>query len=134
VFATAVCLLLDVAIRRIVIQPDRVWLKSVALWQRLRGQAITEETPEYIERLRSRKAKVSESMDKQKAGTKFDAGAFTPSSEAPPIAGAAAEPAKPVPAKSAAPRKEEDAADFASRLMRAKKKAMEDRDKDKDKK
>jgi uncharacterized membrane protein len=128
VFATGLCLLLDVAVRRIAIQPEAVWAKSVALWQRLRGQAITAETPEYIERLRSRKARVSETMDKQKAAAKFDAGDFTSKIEAPTIASPTAEPAKPTPPKAPA-KKEQEEADFASRLMRAKKKAMEDREK-----
>ena len=134
VFATAVCLLLDVAVRRVAIQPEVVWSKSVTLWQRLRRQAVVDDTPAYIERLRSRKAKVSETMDKQKAASKFDAGAIAPTADAPTIATPTAQPEKPPPAKAPPPKKEEEAGDFASRLMRAKKKAMEDRDKDKDKK
>ena len=128
VFATAVCLLLDVAIRRIAIQPDALWTKAAAQWQRLRGQAAAAEAPEYIERLRSRKAQVGEAIDKQKATTKFEA--TTANAAAPIVASAAPAAEKPKPPSVAqTPKEEEDATDFASRLMRAKKKAMDERDK-----
>ena len=72
VFLSALCLLLDVAVRRIAIDPEVVWTKSAALWLKLRGRApAPTKMAEYIERLKSRKAQVSESMDKQKAAKKF---------------------------------------------------------------
>jgi len=132
VFLTALCLLLDVAVRRVAIQPETVWVKSVATWQRLRGQAASDEKmPEYIERLKSRKASVGETMDKQKAAKKFERTPGGKTADAPIIATSApSEKPKPTPQKKAEkqPDKEED---FATRLMRAKKKAMEERDKDK---
>ena len=134
VFLTALCLLLDVAVRRIAIQPDVMWTKAVTVWQRLRGQAVTEEKmPEYIERLKSRKASVGETMDKKKAAKKFEKAEGTTAPAAPtvePLAPPAVEKPKPPPAK---PKAQEEEGDFASRLMRAKKKAMEERDKDKPK-
>jgi hypothetical protein len=133
VFLTALCLLLDVGVRRIAIDPEVVWTKATALWLRLRGRApAPTKMAEYIERLKSRKAQVSESMDKQKATTKFEptAGAPTKPIDAPTVVGPAL-PEKPKPA--AAPKKDEPKEDFASRLMKAKKKAMEERDKDKPK-
>jgi hypothetical protein len=124
--------LLDVAIRRIAIQPETIWVKATATWQRLRGQAVAEEKmPEYIERLKSRKASVGETMDKKKAAKKFEKAAGTPAAEAPIIASLApTEKAKPAPTKEKS-KKVEKEEDFATRLMRAKKKAMEERDKDK---
>jgi hypothetical protein len=132
VFLTALCLLLDVAIRRIAIQPETVWAKATATWQRLRGQAVSEEKmPEYIERLKSRKASVGETMDKKKAAKKFEKTGNAPVADAPIVASSQST-EKPKPAtpkeKPKAAAKDED---FASRLMRAKKKAMEERDKDK---
>jgi uncharacterized membrane protein len=127
VFVTGLCLLLDVAIRRIAIQPEAVWAKAVTIWHKLRGQAADEKLPEYIERLKSRKAQVVETIDKKKAAVKFEAATGTAVAEAPTVA-----PVTPVetPKKPPPPAKKEDEeADFATRLMRAKKKAMEDRDK-----
>jgi uncharacterized membrane protein len=127
VFLTALCLLMDVAIRRIAIQPEMLWAKAVATWQKLRGQASADDkVPEYIERLKSRKAAVGETMDKQKAAKKFEAaetGAAMPT----------VVPVTPVDKPKPAPKKVEKKVeeDFATRLMRAKKKAMEERDKDK---
>lgn len=127
----AVCLLFDVATRRIAIEPAAVFAKAGALWDRICRRAVEEEKlPEYIERLRSRKASVGESIDKQKAAKKFEG---TPGVQPIETASAAPAPAAPVekpkPKPAETKKKEED--DFASRLMRAKKKAMEERDKPK---
>ena len=127
---TALCLLLDVATRRIAIQPETVWAKAVGLWEKLRGRTAAEEKlPEYIERLKSRKASVGETMDKQKAAKKFEATPGAKPVEGPTVVPTApTEKPKPKPPAEKKPEKDED---FASRLMRAKKKAMEERDKDK---
>jgi uncharacterized membrane protein len=130
VFLTALCLLLDVAVRRIAIQPEKVWADAVTQWQRVRGQAHADEKlPEYIERLKSRKAQVGDTMDKQKAGRKFEAAQGTHVAAAPTVV-PTTQPEKPKAAPVKAPKQEEEA-DFATRLMRAKKRAMEERDKDK---
>ncbi len=48
---TALCLLFDVAIRRIAIQPETVWAKATSLWERVRGRTAPEEkVAEFIER------------------------------------------------------------------------------------
>jgi uncharacterized membrane protein len=128
---TALCLLFDVAIRRIAIQPEAVWAKSVALWEKLRGRTGPEEkVAEFIERLRSRKASVGETMDKQKAAKKFETVEGAKPVEGPTVAPAAPT-QKPMPKSEPAKTEKKKDEDFASRLMRAKKKAMEDRDKDK---
>ncbi|MSQ93599.1 MAG: VWA domain-containing protein [Gemmataceae bacterium] len=129
VFFAAICLLFDVALRRIAIQPEALWARSVVVWQKLRGQAVADESmTTYIERLKSRKASVGEAMDKQKAGKKYEACAGT-SAPAAPIVVSTGPLEKPKP--TAKKQAQEEEADFATRLMRAKKKAMEERDKDK---
>ena len=134
VIMTAVCLLFDVGVRRVAISPEVVWAKAVLVWEKMRGRAAADaEVPEYIERLRSRKAEVGEKIEKKKAAAKFEA----PKDAKPPVDGPSVvpttEPDKPKPTTPAkpAPKKEEEAGDFASRLMKAKRKAMEERDKDK---
>src|SRR5262249_26288908 len=106
-------------------------------WDRLRGRrAAAERAPEFIERLRSRKAQVGETFQRDRAARRFDGGeapvapppgtadVSTPS-PAPPPPGQAPQP-------SLAPQgAEEQPADFASRLMKAKKRVWEQRDKDK---
>ena len=132
VFLAGLCLLCDVAIRRIAILPETVWARAVAQWHKLRGQASADEKlPEYIERLKSRKAQVGDTMDKQKAARKFETVEGSASAAAPAVV-TVTPPPKPKAAPVKAPKQEEEA-DFATRLMRAKKKAMEERDKDKPK-
>ncbi|HZZ78951.1 MAG TPA: VWA domain-containing protein [Gemmataceae bacterium] len=130
---TALCLLLDVAVRRIAIQPEAVWAKATEYWDRLRGRAVAEEKlPAYIERLKSRKATVGESLEKQKAAKKFETAEGAKPADAPTIASASVpEKPKETPKKQEPKKDKEKEEDFASRLMKAKKKAMEDRDKDK---
>jgi uncharacterized membrane protein len=128
VFLAAICLLFDVALRRIAIQPEAVWNRAVAGWSKLRGRAVAEEsTTAFIERLKSRKAAVGDEMDKKKAGKKFEGVGGGKVIDAPVVVTPTAEKPKPA-AKPKEAAKEED---FATRLMRAKKKAMEERDKDK---
>ncbi len=70
-------------------------------------------------------------MDKQKAAKKFETTEGAKAVEGPTVA-----PIAPTEKPKAAPpveKKKEKEEDFATRLMRAKKKAMEERDKDKDK-
>ncbi len=132
VFFAAICLLFDVAIRRIAIQPEALWARSVTIWQKLRGQAVADDSmTTYIERLKSRKASVGEAMDKQKAAKKYEGAASHGAPEA-PIVVSTTPVEKPKPAAKKQEQKEEEA-DFATRLMRAKKKAMEERDKEKPK-
>src|SRR5207248_2007503 len=102
---------------------------AVRLWGKIRRHEVPIETTVFLERLQTRKAKVSEGMEKQKAAKRFEAGAGAPAAPLPDVlARPAATPVKPAPVKKPAPEQEED---FATRLMRAKKKAMEERDKPK---
>ncbi|OAI38936.1 hypothetical protein AYO40_01480 [Planctomycetaceae bacterium SCGC AG-212-D15] len=136
--ATATFLLFDVAARRIAVDPLVVTAAVEKGWERLRGRnVLAAATPQFLDRLKSRKEQIGETLGK--AAAKFDAGEAPPSMPPPASAdevAAAAPPPGPRPAarpQGVAPDKPEEAADFASRLMKAKKRVWEDRDKDKDK-
>lgn len=129
VLLAGVCLFFDVAIRRIALEPAALWARAESLWGALRRQEAAPATTVFLERLQTRKAQVGEALEKQKA-RRFEGqeGASSAAPEA-TVAGPASElPKKPTTPAKKAP-KEEEPADFATRLMRAKKKAMEDRDK-----
>ncbi len=129
----AVCLLFDVATRRIALEPTALWHKGVAVWERLRGRApaATKEDA-FLERLKSRKAQVGETIEQEKAKKRFEAAAGT----APVVADAGAmglptsQPAQPKAPPPTAPKPQEKE-DYASRLLKAKRRALEDRDKEK---
>ncbi len=133
-FLTGVLLLFDVASRRIALEFGVVVAAVVATWDRLRGRnAAADRVPEYIDRLRARKAQVGEAIGQgKKAGRRFEGG-DAPAAPPPPGADEAA------PRPEAAPRRPaprplteagKEAGDYLSRLKKAKKRAMEDRDKD----
>jgi uncharacterized membrane protein len=122
VTVAGILLFLDVAVRRIALDPDRLTASARALWAKLRGKAETA-APQFLERLRSRKAQVGETLDKAKAGQRYEGTA----TEVPPVATTASPPApRPV---ATPPSTVESKEDFAARLLRAKKRALEDRDK-----
>lgn len=135
---TGTFLFFDVAVRRIALEPAPAIAAGQRLWSRLRGQAVAEATPAFIDRLKSRKAAIDESLEKQRAARRFDAG-DAPSATAP--AGADEEVARPdapraaprAPTSRIAPEAEKQPEDYASRLMKAKKKVWQER-KDQDKK
>ncbi len=131
VFLAALCLLCDIAVRRIAIDPSIAWAHAATLWERLRGREVADSGAEVLERLKSRKLQIGEAMSREKATRRFEAeeGAAT----APIAAASATAPPRPkAPPKPAA--KKEDVDDYATRLMKAKKRALEEREKkDKDK-
>lgn len=138
-FITAGLLVIDVAVRRIAFERLQLAQPARHLWNYLRYRSRPEdESPLYLERLKSRKAQVGEELTRTKAEAKFEAG--EESTEAP--AGATAEESAPPPAPTAPPAQakpsttddEEGTGDFASRLLKAKKKIWEERDQDKGKK
>ena len=60
---TALLVFLQVAVRRIAVDPIKVSAGARDLWNRLRGRAtVAEKVPEYFERLRSRKAEADEEI------------------------------------------------------------------------
>ncbi len=132
---TAGLLFFDVAVRRIAIDPREAATAGQKVWDHLRRRATTADTaPQYLERLKSRKARVGESLERTKAAQRFEAaegatvGAPAGADEA---VAAAPRPQTLRPPPQVAPDKPEEAADYASRLMKAKKKVWEEREREK---
>jgi uncharacterized membrane protein/Mg-chelatase subunit ChlD len=130
---TGLGLLLDVAVRRIAIDPVQATALVGGYWERLRGRRTMEATPQMLDRLKTRKERVGEALEREKAGRRFE-GTDLPVA-LPPAADTAAPPAsKPPPmarpAPKVAPEQGAETTDYASRLLRAKRRAMEERDKD----
>ncbi len=128
VFAAACLFFFDIFVRRV--QISFAWVPVLAgrAWRRVLGR--TQEAPqaETIERLRSRKAELTEQVDRMKAATRFEPvpGQSTPTEvQQPASPPRARQETSPTPEN-----KEEDS--YTSRLLKAKKKAWEDRDKPKE--
>jgi hypothetical protein len=127
-------LLCDVAVRRLAVEPAQVAAKVRDLWARLRGQPVgVPAAVEFMERLQARKAQVGEGFVGRGA-RRFEGG---PGGLAPAGTDAAAAP-RPLPgpppaAQPPAPQPSEpEAGDYASRLLKAKKRVWEEREKDKE--
>ncbi len=138
VFLTGVLLFFDVAVRRIAIQPAQVAAAGQRVWERLRGRAVeAPQTPQFIERLRSRKAQVGETLDQLRAARRFEPAQHV--AEAPrgadevTVAAPRTPASRPAPQPRIGPESQEEAADYASRLLKAKQRVWQERDKDKDK-
>lgn len=137
----ACCLFLaDVAVRRIAVDFDRLRRNLADRWKKLRGEEVAPRS-EYLEQLRSRKAEVGEQLDRSRFATRFQ-DAEAPESQggaaAPPTVGTPSDRPKPERPSAAqanglapdAPKAEE--AGYTSRLLKAKKKVWEEREKDMD--
>jgi uncharacterized membrane protein len=136
IVVAGVLLFFDVAVRRIAINPLAVIAWAAPVWDRLRGRRVEPRQPEFFDRLRSRKAQVGESLERERAARRFEGGdvpATAPGgAEDVPQTPTAAPPRR-APAASGGLAPEQQApepADYASRLMKAKKRALQDRDKD----
>jgi uncharacterized membrane protein len=135
-FFTGTLLFFDVAVRRIAVQPAEVAGAAQKVWQRLRGRAsAAESAPQFLERLKSRKAQVSEALDKARAGRRFEAEeaaslAASPQAGEAPVASLQQPTVRPAPKTKI--EKEQEAEDYASRLLRAKKRVWQERDPDKE--
>ncbi|MFL5338754.1 MAG: hypothetical protein ACJ8F7_01190, partial [Gemmataceae bacterium] len=124
-------LLADVAVRRIAIEPAELGGYLSRQWDKVRGRReAASATPAFLERLKSRKAVVSEEIIGERARRRFEgeapAGAMPLGADA-----TAAPPPRPTTPQ---PRVQPEAAgdDYAARLLRAKRKAMEEKDKPKE--
>ena len=133
----------DVAIRRV--SPDfaRMRRQLFAQWEKLKGREVAPSV-EYMEKLKGRKAEVSEQIDRSRAATRFEA---PPASSGPPIVvdepllggtpGGSHPAERPRPQSQApgmapaGPQAEPES--YTNRLLKAKQKVWEDRDKEKDK-
>jgi uncharacterized membrane protein len=130
---TGVGLFFDVAVRRIAIDPHKVAVVLQQTWAQLRGQVIAAPAaPQFLDRLKSRKAAVAENLGK--AERRFE-GTEIPVSAPPGAGDAPTPPARPAARPDESPRQaeapgEQGPADYASRLLKAKRRAMEDREKD----
>jgi hypothetical protein len=135
VFLAAVLLLSDVAVRRLAISPERIAERARYIWARLRGLPVPEPLhAEVVERLQMRRQPPG--VGSMRASQRFEDDTL-PAGGFPTGADAASAPQAPIPsgerpaAPSQAPAQPEpEATDYASRLLRAKKKALEDRKKD----
>jgi len=130
VLLAGVGLFVDVAVRRIAVEPAEASAAAVKLWERLRGRAdASAGSPQFLERLQNRKAQVEETL--VRSARRFDAGDESPAAQPVATADAAAtrRPAPPPPRGADAPTLAQPPADDAfARLMKAKKKALGDRD------
>ncbi len=132
---TALLVFLQVAVRRIAVDPIKVSAGAQNFWNRLRGRAtVTEKVPEYFERLRSRKAEADEEI--RCAARRFEGEELAADLPAVTLAEPAAPSTpprrQPGPKPELTPQKEPEPVDYASRLMKAKKRVWKERDKEKD--
>jgi uncharacterized membrane protein len=135
VFLAGLCLLLDVALRRLAFSPEKIMVAAQTFWARLRGsQLATVSGPQLVDRLQSRKRQIGAELEK--ASRRYEGG----DTAATPPPGAADMPAGPAlpgerrppsGAPTLAPQHEAEPTDYASRLKRAKQKIWKERDKEK---
>jgi len=132
VVLAGICLFFDVSVRRIAVEPHKVAAALGNWWLGLRGMApALAATPEFIDRLQSRKAQLDETLERARNTRRFDSGEISasPPSGADIGPAAPATPRTPTPPAKIGPEKEQEPVDYASRLLRAKKRAMEEREK-----
>ncbi len=142
----AACLFLgDVAVRRIALDVDRIKQAAANEWRKLRGQDEATAS-DYMEKLRSRKAEVDEQLDRSRAATlpEVESTLFpTTTATGPvgePLLDDAEQAGRSRPAeRSAAPGlstgpKEPEKQSYTNRLLKAKQRVWEEREKDNEKK
>jgi uncharacterized membrane protein/Mg-chelatase subunit ChlD len=130
-FVTAILLFFDVAARRLSLEMPEVVAGADRLWRRLRGLPIEEAEPEFMDRLQTRKAQAGAGMAASRAARRFEGEGGEDFPQVIDATGPTAPPPRPRPAAGPAPgpQTEAEAGDFASRLARAKKRALEERNK-----
>jgi hypothetical protein len=137
----------DVAVRRIAPDMDRIKLAIANEWKMLRGQDVVKKS-EFLDKLKTRKAEVDEQLDRSRFASRFETTA-PPAPEVRPAAGPIGEPllegslapdrarvARPAapPAGGLAPEaRAAEEASYTNRLLKAKQRVWEEREKDKDK-
>ena len=142
----AACLFLgDVAVRRIAIDVDRIRTAAINEWRKLRGKEVAAAS-EYMEKLKSRKAEVDEQLDRSRTAAEAagrQEGPASPLFPAVPPSGPIGEPLleggasgpqagpaeRKAPGMSDAP-KEPAKESYTNRLLKAKQRVWEERDKD----
>jgi hypothetical protein len=130
VLLAGIGLFFDVAARRIAIEPAEASAAATRLWEKLRGRADSAAgSPQFMERLQNRKAQVEETIGR--STRRFDVGDEPVAIPAVTTADTAAarRPAPPPVAHApGSPKPVAPADDAFARLMKAKKKALGDRD------
>ncbi len=123
-FMAAILLLIDVCLRRLALERFGIGTALGALWDRLRGRGIAAPVTATLDRLQSRKAKVSEELSSRR----FEPG-DRPVSPLEGPTGQASTPRATPPAAAPPPAQpqESEAEDFFSRLQRRKKQIKKDR-------
>ena len=125
VFAAGFGLLIDVGVRRIAIDAQELRAAGERVWSRLRQ--VAESKADYFERLRQRKGKSDEAIEREKAERRFE-GVSVPHIR-PPAGADAPKPATSTPAP-APPEADAEVAedDYFTKLRKAKKRAPHERD------
>jgi uncharacterized membrane protein len=145
----AACLFLgDVAVRRIAPDTDRIKQAIANEWRKLRGQDAVKSS-EHLDTLKTRKAEVGEQLDRSRFASRFE-GPATPVSESRESSAAVGEvllqggkpedrprpgrPASTAPGAGLAPdAPKAEEASYTNRLLKAKQRVWEDREKEKEK-
>ena len=136
---SAMLFLGDVAVRRVAPDLDRLRKNLADGWKALRGKEVAPQ-PDYMEKLKGRKAEVADQLDRNRAAVRFEAPPLPagPIGE-PLLEGETRAPAAPRALTPGAPSiapsgpKPAEAESYTNRLLKAKQKVWEDREKDKDK-
>jgi hypothetical protein len=133
----------DVAVRRIAPDMDRIKLAVANEWKKLRGQDVVKSSA-FLDQLKTRKAEVDEQLDRSRFASRFEAptpetGAPSPIGE-PLLEGGqvvdrarVARPATPASGGLAPEARAPEEASYTNRLLKAKQRVWEERDKDKEK-
>jgi hypothetical protein len=145
-WVACIVFLADIATRRV--SPDfaRMRRQAIDAWTKLRGREVAPRE-EYMEKLRSRKAEVGEAIDRTRAATRFEAPPIPTEAPARPIGEPLLEGDSTRPLPAAPPRPEAatpglapggpkppaDEDNYTNRLLKAKKKVWEEREKDREK-
>ncbi len=147
-WSAAFLFLFDVAVRRIAPDMDRIRRNITDGWQKLRGQEVAPRQ-DYLEKLRNKKAEVNEQMDRTRAATRFEAPTNPDPNGATPSTAAFDSSDDPLRESSAIPRAgsttsttpgglapsrpdpgPQEPESYTNRLLKAKKKVWEDRQKE----
>jgi uncharacterized membrane protein len=123
----------DVGVRRVAPDFDRIRMATIDQWKKLRGQEVAPRV-EYMEKLKSRKAGIGEQLDRSRSATRFEvAPAPTPSApmNEPPLEGTSRIETPEAPrATPSGPGLAPEPESYTNRLLRAKQKVWEEREKD----
>ncbi|MBV8311188.1 MAG: hypothetical protein JO344_12465, partial [Planctomycetaceae bacterium] len=128
----------DVAVRRVAPDVDRMRKAVADQWKKLRGQEVAPPV-EYMEKLKSRKAEVGEQLDRSRAATRFEASppaaTVLPDEPLPQgravVDAARAARVKPEGSSLAPEQQPPEHESYTNRLLKAKQKVWEEREKEK---